>query len=55
MRSGVHWLISLSIGLGFVLGWGMSRGHAQEDGDVKLTPAPNKGDRVLQRPGQANP
>ena len=39
MRSGVHWLISLSIGLGFVLGWGMSRGHAQEDGDVKLTPA----------------
>ena len=55
MRSGVHWLISLSIGLGFVLGWGMSRGHAQEDGDVKLTPAQIKAIEFYNVPGQANP
>ena len=39
MRSGVHWLVSLAIGLGIFFGWGELIGHAQEDEAAKLTPA----------------
>ena len=41
-RSGVHWLVALTIGLGVLFGSGLLIGHAQEDATDKLTPAQTK-------------
>jgi mono/diheme cytochrome c family protein len=41
-RRRFHWLVSLTIGWGCVLGWGVFPSHAQEDEGAQLTPAQTK-------------